>query len=69
MLVYFSGCRGGHSVRYLFNYVILYLQLVMKIEKAEYLEVDARQKLNKPIEEVSNKELRILQMERTLNIF
>jgi|SaaInl3SG_22_DNA_1037383.scaffolds.fasta_scaffold08618_4 hypothetical protein len=41
----------------------------MKVEKAEYLEVDARQKLNKPIEEVSNKELRILQMERTLNIF
>jgi hypothetical protein len=41
----------------------------MKIEKAEYLEVDARQKLNKSIEEVSNKELRILQMERTLNIF
>jgi hypothetical protein len=39
----------------------------MKIIVEPYLSADAKNKLNKTIEECSNKELRLLQMESIIN--
>jgi len=62
----FLFIRNGYGNMHLLiiNYTFIFL---MRLVVEPYLSADAKNKLNKTIEQCSNKELRLLQMESIIN--
>jgi len=64
MFLYIRNGIGNIHIL-IINHIIIFL---MRLVIEPYLSADAKNKLNKTIEECSSKELRLLQMESIINI-